>query len=223
MREYLEQQLAERGSSWREFSELMIRLLDYGVLCRDESKVEAELYDRYRALADLVEDYLAVLDIRSRHDAQFQTLRLFPPGAEVPGLADVDSPFNSGLRSRLSQGEVAVVLALRAEYDKALREGQIGADGSALLSLEALNLSLKNLLGRSLPEAVTERRALFRRLRQLRLIRSGADDDFDHSEAWLSIRPDITGLVSDSVLANLIGDDEAATSDSNGEEQPACT
>src|SRR5690554_7394213 len=40
MREALQARLAERGVSSAEFSDLMIRLLDRGVLCRDESKRE---------------------------------------------------------------------------------------------------------------------------------------------------------------------------------------
>jgi len=203
MREALQQSLESRGLASEQFSELMIRLLDYGVLCRDESKKEAELYDRYLQVTDLVEDYLAVLRIRLLHEPRFRSLRLFPPGAEVPGLVDVDDDINTGLRDRLSQQEVAAILVLRAEYDKALREGQIDDEGQAVLPLEALSLAHTNLLGRPLPEAITERRALFRRLRQLRLIRTGSDEVED-GEAWLTIRPDITALVTDAVLATLI-------------------
>ena len=40
MRDALDSQLNERGISPEAFSELMIRLLDRGVLCRDESQRE---------------------------------------------------------------------------------------------------------------------------------------------------------------------------------------
>lgn len=203
MRDVLHQSLESRGLTPDQFSELMIRLLDQGVLCRDESKKEAELYDRYLQVADLVEDYLEVLRIRLLHETRFRSLRLFPPGAEVPGLIDANDDFNTGLRDRLSQQEVAAILVLRAEYDKALREGEIDDEGQAVLPLEALSVAHKNLLGRPLPEAITERRALFRRLRQLRLVRT-AGDDVEDGEAWLTIRPDIIGLVTDKVLATLV-------------------
>ena len=104
--------LESRGVSPAQFSELMIRLLDHGVLCRDESKREGELYDRYLQIPELVEDYLAVLRIRLLHEPPFRSLRLFPPGAEVPGLPDSEESFNSGLRERLSQQEVATILAV---------------------------------------------------------------------------------------------------------------
>ncbi|TXS95399.1 DUF4194 domain-containing protein [Parahaliea maris] len=203
----IEETLETRGLSPEQFSELMIRLLDNGVLCRDESKREAEFYDRYLQVADLVEDYLQVLRIRILHEPRFHSLRLFPPGAEVPGLADTDDSFNSGLRQRLTQQEVAAILVLRAEYDKALREGQIDELGQVVLPLESLNLASKNLLGRPLPDGVVERRALFRRLRQLRLIRSAGDEALEDAEAWLTIRPDITSLITDNVLTQLLGPD----------------
>lgn len=220
----LDHALAARGVSAEQFSELMIRLLDHGVLCRDENKREAEFYDRYLQVADLVEDYLAVLRVRLLHEPRFHSLRLFPPGAEVPGLADTEDAFNSGLRERLSQPEVALILILRAEYDKALREGQIDENGQVTLPLEALSLAHKNLLGRRLPAGLVQRRELFRRLRQLRLIRYAGDDAMEDSESWLTIRPDITSLVTDTVLAELAGDSptsrDSMDTDTPGEEAP---
>ncbi len=216
IRNALDDAVEARGLTPELFSELMIRLLDNGVLCRDESKREAELYDRYLQVADLVEDYLHVLRIRILHEPRFSSLRLFPPGAEVPGLADTDDSFNSGLRQRLSQQEVALILVLRAEYDKALREGQVDESGQVVLPLEALSLAHNNLLGRPLPEGLVERRNLFTRLRQLRLIRSAGDEALQDGESWLTIRPDIISLVTDSALALLAGPD-ADDLDGDGE------
>lgn len=199
----LNEALDDRGLTPAQFSELMIRLVDRGVLCRGESGKETELYDRYLQCAELVADYLAVLHIRILHVPRFHTVRLFPPGAEVPGLPDETDGFDGGLRARLSQQEVATILVLRAEYDKALREGQIDEHGQATLPIEALTLASTNLLGRTLPQARTEREALFRRLRQMRLIRGGSEAAVDDAEAWVTIRPDIMGIVTDTVLAQL--------------------
>ena len=214
----LSEALNARGVTQAQFSELMIRLLDHGVLCRSENKKEAELYDRYLQIPELVEDYLSVLHIRLHHERRFTSLRLFPPGAEIPGEADSDDGFNSGLRNRLSQQEVALILVLRAEYDKSLRDGQIDEHGQATLPLEAINLASKNLLGRPLPEGRTERDALFRRMRQLRLIRSDGDNSLEDNETWLTIRPDITSLVTDTVLSQLLGGDNKPASNDAAEE-----
>ena len=132
------EQLEKKNYTREEFSELLIRVLDYGVLCRDESQVEEQLYDRFLLLKDLVEDYLFMIGIRLQHDERFNFVRIYPPGAQVPGMQDeVDQPFNSGFRQRLSQQDISVILVLRAEYDKSLREGQIDEHGCVMLSMEA--------------------------------------------------------------------------------------
>lgn len=215
--DYLTEALAPMHVSRQEFSELMIRLLDYGVLCRDESQTEAQLYDRYLQCATLVEEYLSVIGVRLFHDRQFAFVRVFPPGAEVPGAPDDDaSPFNSGFRVRPSQQEVAVILVLRAEYQKSLREGQVDEKGRAMLSLEGLAIAMNNLLKRSLPEGLVERKHLFRRLKQLRLIQYHLEDELDSDESWISIQPSITSFVSDEVLQTLAGPAES-TDGSAGE------
>ena len=122
----IDKQLEKNGISTNELSELLIRLMDYGVLCRDESQREQLLYDRYLRLENLVNDYLGMLRIRIQHDTRFQFVRLYPPGSEVPGMVDEnDPPFKSGMRSRLSKSEVELVLVLRSQYEKSLREGQV--------------------------------------------------------------------------------------------------
>ncbi len=205
MLQTIEKSLEKEGLSQRDLSELLVRLLDYGVICRDESQIEQQLYDRYLRLEELVGDYLTMLGIRIQHDRRFQFVRLFPPGAQVPGM--VDDPQNTGaqaFRSRLNQNEVALILVLRAQYDKALREGMVDEQGCVMVSLEALSIAMKNLLKRTLPENLTDRKALFRRLKQLRLVQIANDDQLSDSDMWLKVRPMIMSYVSDQVLSELM-------------------
>lgn len=213
----IEQLLEKEGVQLKEFSELLIRLMDYGVICRDESQIEQILYDRYLRIEGIVQDYISLMAIRIQHDRRFQFIRCFPPGAQVPGMDDEDQPFNSGMRIRLSQNEVALVLVLRSQYDKALREGQIDEQGCVMVSLESLSIALKNLLGRSLPEQLTERKNLFRRLRQLRLIQLANEDALASAEFWLKIRPMIMSYVSDDVLSTLVAEQEEGEIDVSDE------
>ena len=212
----IEQLLEKEGIILKEFTELLIRLMDYGVICRDESQVEQILYDRYLRIEQIMQDYLSLMGIRLQHDRRFQFVRCYPPGAQIPGMEDDDQPFNGGLRVRLSQNEVALVLVLRSQYDKALREGMVDEQGCVLVSLESLSIALKNLLGRSLPDQLTERKNLFRRMRQLRLIQLSNEDALDSSEFWLKVRPMIMSYVSDDVLSSLLNEDD--TSMKEGEE-----
>jgi len=205
MLQFIEQKLEKQGLDTRELSELLIRLLDYGVICRDESQVEQQLYDRYLRLEEIIADYLELIGVRVQHDKRFQFIRLYPPGAQIPGVQDEQNAIQSpGLRMRLNQNEVALILVLRAQYDKALREGQVDEQGCVMVSLESLSIAIKNLLKRSLPENMTERKQLFRRLKQLRLIQIANEDRLDDGDMWMRIRPMIMSYVSEQVLADLI-------------------
>ncbi|WP_286719099.1 DUF4194 domain-containing protein [Thalassolituus sp. UBA2009] len=218
MLQIIEKELEKEGLSQRDFSELLVRLLDYGVVCRDESQIEQQLYDRYLRLEELIGDYLSLLGIRIQHDRRFQFVRLYPPGAQVPGM--VDDPQNSGaqaFRSRLNQNEVALILVLRAQYDKALREGMVDEQGCVMVSLEALSIAMKNLLKRTLPENLTERKALFRRLKQLRLVQIANEDTLTDGDMWLRVRPMIMSYVSDQVLSELMEDEQQENADAAGQ------
>ena len=206
----LDKQLDQAGITRAEYSELLIRLLDYGVLCRDESQTEQQLYDRFLRIEALVADYLELIGVRFAHDNRFHFVRLFPPGAEVPGLPETqDRPFNNGFRVRLSQAEVALVLILRSLYDRALREGKLDEQGCVLVSIENITIALRNLLKRALPEKLTERRQMFARLRQLRLIQLNQELTEDSADLWIRIRPMIISYVSDDVLSVLLGNNKA--------------
>ncbi|GLS27204.1 DUF4194 domain-containing protein [Marinibactrum halimedae] len=222
LKEFYAPTLKSLSISEDRFRELLLRLLDYGILCRNENQTEQQYYDVYLRTQALVNDYFEWMGIRILHDSRFQTVRLLPPGAVVPGVEDESTlPFSGGLRSRLTQAEVAMVLALRAEYEKALREGQIDDAGCVRLSLEALALSMKNVVGRPLSDNLTERKNQLRRLRQLRLVDVNLDDILENSDGWLKIRPMIISFVSDDVLAGLMqaDDDHAQSGDTDNEEK----
>ena len=59
-----------------------------------------------------------------------------------------------------------------------------------------------------MPEQLTERKNLFRRLRQLRLIQLANEDALEHAEFWLKVRPMIMSYVSDDVLSTLVAEQE---------------
>lgn len=206
----LEQNLEELGLSMSAFSELIVRLLDYGVISRNESQIEANLYDRYLQCADIVEDYLSPMHLILMHDVQFRFIRVFPPASQVPGIADNDnthdSPFQGGFRTKPSPNAIAVILILRVEYEKALREGKVDELGHVLLPLEELVITMKNLLKQSLPESQGERQSIFRQLRQLRLIKYSSEADLaleNGQESWLRIEPGITSFVNQAMLDQL--------------------
>jgi hypothetical protein len=217
--DFLEQQLEPKGVSLGEFRGLLIRLINYGVLERRESQTERELYDRFVRVEELVGEALWLYGITVHHDRRFECVRLYPPGSRTPGMESAeDEAFNGSLRVRPTQNEVALILVLRAQYDKAVREAKIDENGFATESLEGIALAMKNWLNRSLPEKATERRAIFKRLRQLRLIEYHSDEELETSEAWLRIHPMIVDFVSADAIEAARG---AAAADSAPAAMPA--
>jgi hypothetical protein len=202
--DHLEHRLKEHAVSLGELRELLVRLLNYGILCRDESQTERELYDRFLRIEEPVRELLDLFGIGLQLDHRFEYLRLLPPGAQVPGMEGAsEQAFSGSLRARLSQHEVALLLVLRVQYDKALREGKLDEQGFVTESFESLGIAMKNLLGRPLPDKVTERRRLFQHLKQLRLIDFRQEEDFDSGESWLRIHPMIVDFVGEEALATL--------------------
>jgi hypothetical protein len=218
--DFLEQRLEAKGVSLEEFRGLLIRLVNYGVLERHESQTERELYDRFVRVEELVGEVLWLYGIAAHHDRRFEYVRLYPPGSRTPGMESAeDDAFNGSLRVRPTQNEVALILVLRAQYDKAVREAKIDENGFATESLEGIALAMKNWLNRSLPDKATERRAIFKRLRQLRLIAYHSDEALESSEAWLRIHPMIVDFVSADAIEAARG--AAVSADSAPAAMPA--
>lgn len=194
--------LEKEGVTLQEFRELALRLLNYGVLCRTGNQIEQQLYDRYVRIEPLVDEYLELIGVTLFHDRRFAYLRLYPPGAKVPGMEDAaESAFTGGLRARLKQDEVVLLLVLRLQYDKALREGQLDEHGYVLESVESLSIAMRNLLGRTLPDKLLDRKRVFNRLRQLRLIEFRSDEEMESGEAWIKIHPMIVTFVTDEAIS----------------------
>ncbi|HEU4602182.1 MAG TPA: DUF4194 domain-containing protein [Steroidobacteraceae bacterium] len=201
LREYIEDRLESANVTIEEFRELAIRLLNYGVLARDESQTERELYDRFVRIEEVMSEALDLYGLALHHDRRFEYVRVYPPGSSTPGMDKAEEhAFGGSLRARPSQAEVALMLVLRAQYDKAVREGKLDERGFATEPLEAISLAMKNWLNRSLPEKMLERRRVFQRLKQLRLIDYRSEEDLDHSEAWLRIHPMIVEFVGQSAI-----------------------
>jgi Domain of unknown function (DUF4194) len=222
LNDYLENRLESAGVPLDDFRSLLIRLVNYGVLERAQSQTEREVYDRFVRVEELAAEVLALYGIVLHHDRRFEYVRLYPPGSRTPGMDQAEEQaFNGSLRARLSQNEVALILVLRAQYDKAVREAKIDENGFATEPMEAISLAMKNWLNRSLPEKSTERRRVFQRLRQLRLIDYRSDEDLEQSEAWLRIHPMIVDFVSvDAVEAARSAGQAGAGTSAGGDDVP---
>lgn len=194
------EQLALANMKNERFREIITRLLTYGVIVRDEDRVEQLLYDDARRVATMLEEYFDVAGLLLHHDATNQFYRLYAPGAVVDGLPEDIYDSAPSLRARVSTDFVAATLALRFIYQHKLNNGDIQPQGDALIGFEELAITLQTQLKRPLPASLSEKKALLAELRRHRLLRFGPSFSIEDEDALLAIRPTILGIVSNDAL-----------------------
>ena len=176
------------------------RLLAYGVIVRDEDRIEQLLYDDARRVETMLEEYFDVAGLLLHHDATNQFYRLYAPGAVVDGLPeDIYEPVPS-LRARVSTDFVAAALALRFIYQNKLNNGDIQPQGEVLIGFEELAITLQTQLKRPLPATLIEKKSLLAELRRHRLLSFSSSFSIEDEDALLAIRPTILGVVSNDAL-----------------------
>ncbi len=194
------EQLALANMTGERFREIITRLFAYGVIVRDEDRVEQLLYDDARRVETLLDEYLDIAGLLLRHDATNQFYRLYAPGAVVDGQpADIYDPVPS-LRARVSSDFVAAALALRFIYQNKLNNGDIQPQGEALIGFEELAITLQTQLKRPLPASLSEKKTLLAELRRHRLLSFSSSFSIEDEDALLAIRPTILGIVSNDAL-----------------------
>jgi len=177
------------------FREAVHRLLERGAVVAGDSQPERRVYDTVTRAFPLFDNYLRQMGCRLYRERQLEYLRLYPPGARIPGMEDDGLPAE-GLRERLPAAEAAILLALRLLYEQKLLEGHVNDDQEAPVQLDEVASLMSTALKQSLPGNVTERRQGLRRLQRLKAIRVDPEADLQSPENWLFVRPMILTLVS---------------------------
>jgi hypothetical protein len=182
------------------FREITGRLFASGVIVRDENAFEERMYDDARRIIPLLDEYFTLSGFRMLHDADSTFIRLYPPGAWVPGQGEADAEGEKMLRSRLSADFVATALMLRFLYQQGLAEGRIEQNEEVHVRMEDLALAMTAHLGRVLPEGKTDRGNLFRELKRQRILRFNEETDFNNGDGFIAIRRPILSLVGEEAL-----------------------
>ena len=197
--DHLEQELGNRNLGMTELRAVLLRLLDKQVIYRHESQVEAELYDLFVRLQDVVETYLGVLGITVFCNPQLNFVIAYPPGSEIPGLESV-GPGEPMLQRRIHADEAGLMITLRLLYEEKLREGEMDEQGCVFVPLETVFTRYLSITKKEMPAAEAERRTLFNALKQLRLVTYA---DLSGGEQWIGIREIIMHFTLNGIVAAL--------------------
>ena len=196
----LKLQLDDTSVAVERFREIVGRLYATGVIFRDDNAFEEKLYDDARRLGDLLHDYFSLAGFRLLHDTDSCFMRLYPPGAWVPGLGEADGEGEKLLKTRLSADFVALTLVLRFLYQQGLAEGRVEVNDEVHVRMEDIALAMSAHLARTLPEGKTDRQNLFREMKRQRVVRFNEETDFNNGDGFIAIRRPILSLVGEETL-----------------------
>ena len=199
LQHYLEARLLSEGAGGvrpDRFAELAGRLLATGILWRDFSRPEADLYDDTTQCEQLLREYFAATGFVLAHDGDAMIFRLYPPGEGGDG----DDDGVKRLKARLSRDFVATAIALRFLYTEALTGKRELINEVLVISLEELSQAVVSLLAHSLPSSNAERLGLLRDLRKHRIVRFNDGEGAGSMEMLLSVLRPVMSYVSDEAL-----------------------
>lgn len=201
------EQLAVANLKHERLREILTRLMAYGVIVRDEDRVEQLLYDDARRIESLLEGYFDVAGLRLHHDSTNQFYRLYAAGAVVDGLSEDAFEATPSLRAKVSPDFVAMALALRFMYQNKFNTGDIHPQGEVLVSFEEIAATMQTQLKRPLPNSMGDKMALLAELKRHRLLRYSAEFAITDEDALLAIRPTVLGIVSNDALSAALDSD----------------
>lgn len=201
LQQYLDERLQTEGNGAvkpARFAGLVGRLLASGIVWRDFSRPEADLYDDATQCEQLLREYLSATGFVLTHDTDAMIFRVYPPGE------DGDDDGVKKLKARLSRDFVAAAIALRFLYTEALTGKRELVDEVLVISLEELSQAVVSLLAHSLPSSIADRMGLLRELRKYRVIRFNEGDGAGGMEMLLSVLRPVMSYVSDEALEDAL-------------------
>lgn len=204
--------MQKRGLDIGDFEAVVSYLLSNGVINRDDSQREERLYDLFLRIEDIAKDYLALVGIKTLHDEDLQSIRIYAPSSETPEEFDDtgDKNKNTNMSSKLNTEESAYLIALALYYDQKLREERINdADMAIEISKEEFHVALATFVGYTVSQSKTTREEAFKTLKRLRAVTFGKDLFIDGDNP-LIIRPHIVNLLPKDTLRAYIKELEGA-------------
>jgi len=194
--------MQDRGLDISDFETVASYLLSYGVINREDSQKEEHLYDIFLRIEDVVKDYLALVGIKTVHDEDLLSIRIYAPSSETPEEFDdsVGETKNTNMSSSLNNEESAYLIALALYYDQKLREEKItDANMEVEISQEEFGIALATFIGYTQSPHKTTRDNALRTLRKLRAVKFSKEVFMDGDNP-LIIRPHIVNLLPKDTL-----------------------
>ncbi|WP_419771327.1 MAG: DUF4194 domain-containing protein [Candidatus Marinarcus sp.] len=187
-----------KGHDIEIFSDVVNYLLERGVIIREDTTRETELYDYFVDFENHIEDFFAIMRVQVYHNSDQQNVRIFAPASKTPDEVNGVEVSNS-FSQKLNNEESAYLIALAIIYDQKLRSNAILDDYSVEVEFEEFSIALSSSLGYIPTENKTERKNALTTLKRLRAV-DFSENVFESSDNVLIIRKYIRDLVRDNMI-----------------------
>lgn len=181
-----------------DFQDIVTYLLENGVICREDKKVEEAYYDKFVRMESIIKDYLNLINISVEHDEDLYSVRLYAPSSDTP-KSQAEGDVKSALSMRFSSEESAYLLALTILYNQKLNEGLVLDDASVEVNLEEFNTILATSIGYTPHDNKTNREESLRTLHKLKAVKF-AKGVFEDEDRPLIVRPYIKQIILPEML-----------------------
>lgn len=199
------EQVESEGLDIEDFQMVTTYLLEYGVICREDSEKEKRYYDYFVRLESIIIDYLNLININVVRDEDLESIRLYAPGSPTPENLQIDE-VKSSMSMSFNSEESAYLIALALLYHERLMKGEIESDATIEVDMVDFNIAL-SVIGVTANENKTVREEALKTLQRVRVVKfvSGVLVDEDKP---LIVRPYINQIVLPEIIQPFIDNQE---------------
>jgi len=196
LRKVIDESIEPADVTVDEFGDIVIYLMDHGVICRDDSVTEREMYDRYVRVKEEVAEYLSVIGVPLYHNEEFASVRAYAPDSVYPKSNEIKEEGSSLMRLPIGKELAASLLVAYLLYDQKRREGLLQDDFTAVVHKSEFLTAHSTMLGIGVDASrnKTSRDEIYKAMRRLRAV--AYHKEFLASDEYpLIIRPLIYDIV----------------------------
>ena len=203
---YIKNSVSDVNVSVDEFGDIAIYLLDSGVICRDDTKVERNLYDKFIRIEEEMMQYLKIIGVHIYHNREFFSVRAYAPDATHPHSDDVADGGSSLMRLSINKELAASLLICYLIYEQYRSEARLEDDFTAVVEQHEFITAHAAMLGIDVIQSGSKNipAEIYKSLKKLRAINYHSDF-FNSDEYPLIIRPYIYDIVPEENLQTIEG------------------
>lgn len=204
---YIENQINEVDVNIEEFGNIAIYLMDNGVICRDDSKAEKSLYDKFIRVEEEMMQYLLIIGVRIYHNKEFFSVRAYAPDAIHPHSNDITEEGSSLMRLSINKELAAALLVCYLLYEQYRSEGRLEDDFTAVVEQHEFITAHAAMLGIDVIQNNNKNISteIYKALKRIRAV--NYHPDFLISDEYpLIIRPYIYDIIPEENIHGIIGE-----------------